>query len=157
MKVSWIKKWTFLFGDEIGTLANSFNNMLVRIKDYTQRIEKKNLQLDRAYKQVRTSFTISQEINSLSNLKTVCEYLIKKLQQIVTCKTLIVSVVTHQKDQLYIFSDKDTIVLEEAGPQAIKFFSDKEQMSFVSKNHIDQFLSAGFSIMWTGCCFSTQT
>ena len=123
---------------EIGTLANSFNNMLVRIKDYTQRIEKKNLQLDRAYKQVRTSFTISQEINSLSNLKTVCEYLIKKLRQIVTCKTLIVSVVTHQKNQLYIFSDKDTIVLnEEPARRAIKFFSDKEQMSFVSKNHID--------------------
>ena len=123
---------------EIGVLAHSFNNMLVRIKGYTQRIENKNLQLDRAYKQIHTSFTISQEINSLSNLKTVCEYLIKKLQQIVTCKTLIVSVVSHQKDQLYIFSDKDMIVLtEEPARRAIKFFADKKQMSLVFKNQID--------------------
>jgi two-component system response regulator HydG len=135
---------------EIGILAHSFNNMLVRIKDYTQRMENKNLQLDRAYKQIRTSFTISQEINSLSNLKTVCEYLIKKLRQIVTCKTLIVSVFTNEKNRLYIFSDKDMIVLtEDPARKAFNFFAEKEQLSFVSKNHLDD---SFYPPVFKSCC-----
>jgi transcriptional regulator with GAF, ATPase, and Fis domain len=122
---------------EIGILAQSFNHMLERIKGYTQRLEQKNLQLDRAYKQVRTSFTISQEINSLSNLNAVCEYLISKLRQIVTCKTMVVSVFNNNKDKLYLYSENDMTVLTE-GPahKAYEFFAEKDQVSFVSKNHI---------------------
>ena len=122
---------------EMGMLAQSFNNMLLRIKDYTQRLERKNFQLDRAYEQTHTSFRISQEISSLSNLNDVCVYLIKKLRHVVTCKTLVVSVFTNDKKQLHIFSDKDTIVLsEDPARKAFKFFADKEQMSFISKNHM---------------------
>jgi len=88
---------------EIGILAQSFNHMLERIKSYTQRLEEKNLQLDRAYKQTRTSFLISQEINSLINLNSVCEYLITKLRQIVVCKTMAISVCNNNKDKLYLF------------------------------------------------------
>ncbi|MBW1837236.1 MAG: sigma 54-interacting transcriptional regulator [Deltaproteobacteria bacterium] len=122
---------------EIGMLAQSFNNMLVRIKDYTQRLEEKNLQLDRAHKQTRTSFRISQEINSLSNLSGVCVYLINELRQIVTCKTMIAAVFTNNTQNLYIHSDKGTTTLTgDPARKAYKFFAEKEQMSFVPKNLI---------------------
>ena len=71
--------------DEVGKLTSSFNHMLGRIKDHTRRLEEKNVELDRAHKQTRTSFAIAQEIGALPNLREVCVYLIKKLQGIVTC------------------------------------------------------------------------
>ena len=132
--------------DEIGILAQSFNHMLERIKGYTQRLEEKNLQLDRAYKQTRASFLISQEVNSLTNLNAVCEYLINKLRQIVTCKTMAISIFNNNKDKLYLFSDNDTIILTE-GParNAYEFFAEKDQVSFVPKSHIrDHYHLPGF-------------
>jgi transcriptional regulator with GAF, ATPase, and Fis domain len=123
---------------EIGVLAQSFNHMLTRIKDYTQRLEVKNLQLDRAYKQTSTSFMISQEINSLSNLGEVCEYLIKRLRQIVNCKTMIVSIFTDSKEKLYLYSDKGTTELtEKSARKAYNFFAEKDQLTFIPKNKID--------------------
>jgi transcriptional regulator with GAF, ATPase, and Fis domain len=123
---------------EIGVLAQSFNHMLTRIKDYTQRLEVKNLQLDRAYKQTSTSFMISQEINSLSTLGEVCEYLIKRLRQIVNCKTMIVSIFTDSKEKLYLYSDKGTTELtEKSARKAYSFFAEKDQLTFIPKNKID--------------------
>ena len=64
---------------EVTQLASSFKGMLARLKDYTDKIEKanqklagKNLELDRAHQQLRTSFSISQEIGALADLKDVC-------------------------------------------------------------------------------------
>jgi two-component system response regulator HydG len=123
---------------EMGMLAQSFNNMLLRIKDYTQRLEEKNLQLDRAYKQTHASFRISQEISSLSNLNEVCVYLINKLRQIVTCKTIIISVFNYNNDKLYIYSENGAIMLNgEPARDAYRFFSDKDQMVFIPKNLIN--------------------
>ena len=123
--------------DEIGILAQSFNNMLVRIKDYTRRLEEKNLQLDRAYKQTRTSFRISQEINSLSNLSAVCGYLVNKLRQIVTCKTIVAAVFINDNEKLFINSDNGAMTLTgDAVRNAYKFFAEIEKMSFVPKNLI---------------------
>ena len=62
-------------GDEVGKLTSSFNHMLGRIKDHTRRLEEKNIELDRAHKQTRTSFAIAQEIGALPNLREVCVYL----------------------------------------------------------------------------------
>ncbi len=92
--------------DEVGKLAQSFDRMLARIKDYTQRLEEKILELDRAHRQTRTSFVISQEINALSNLKDVCTYLITKLQAIVTCKNMRVLVFNHNRDALFTHTDR---------------------------------------------------
>ncbi|MEJ2285682.1 MAG: HAMP domain-containing protein, partial [Desulfobacterales bacterium] len=77
---------------EVGRLAQSFNKMLGRIKGYTRNLEEKNQQLDRAHHQTRTSFLISQEINALTTLNQVCDYLVKKLQSIVTCNDMAVVV-----------------------------------------------------------------
>jgi two-component system response regulator HydG len=98
---------------EVGRLALSFNKMLERIKEYTQNLEEKNQQLDRAHHQTRTSFLISQEINALTTLNEVCTYLVKKLQSIVTCKDMAVVVFNHGSSTLFCYSQKECAVWPE--------------------------------------------
>ena len=122
---------------ELGMLAQSFNNMLARVKDFTLRLKEKNLQLDRAYNQTRTSFIISQEINSLTNLSAVCNYLINRLQQIVSCKTMFVSVFTNT-NTLYLYSDNDISVLKDKqAHNALNLFNEIKQLAFVPKSQVE--------------------
>jgi len=124
--------------DEVGKLAQSFNRMLERIRDYTLRLEEKNSQLDRAHRQTRTSFLISQEISALSNLKDVCTYLINKLQAIVTCNNMVVLVFTHTYDTLFIHSERDSIALQEASAKlAFAILTEIEGMTHVPKDQFE--------------------
>ncbi len=92
---------------EVGRLALSFNKMLGRIREYTRNLEEKNLQLDRAHHQTRTSFLISQEINALTTLNEVCAYVVKKLQSIVTCNDMAVVVFNHGSSTLFCYSGQE--------------------------------------------------
>jgi two-component system response regulator HydG len=92
---------------EVGRLALSFNKMLGRIKEYTRNLEEKNQQLDRAHHQTRTSFLISQEINALTTLNEVCDYLVKKLQSIVTCNEMAVVVFNQGSSTLFCYSGQE--------------------------------------------------
>jgi len=92
---------------EVGRLAQSFNKMLERIREYTRNLEEKNRQLDRAHHQTRTSFLISQEINALTALNEVCAYLVKKLQSIVTCNDMAVVVFNPGNSTLFCYSGKE--------------------------------------------------
>jgi two-component system response regulator HydG len=124
--------------DEVGKLAQSFDRMLARIKDYTQRLEEKNLELDRAHRQTRTSFVISQEINALSNLKDVCTYLITKLQAIVTCKNMIVMVFNHNRDTLFTHTDRESITLDgDAAHSTFVHLDELRAMTFLQKRQIE--------------------
>ncbi|HIJ55939.1 MAG TPA: sigma 54-interacting transcriptional regulator [Deltaproteobacteria bacterium] len=132
--------------DEVGTLAASFHKMLNRIKEYTrrlqeytERLETKNLELDRAHKQTRTSFTIAQEIGALLNLNHVAAYLIKKLQEIVTCTNMTLLICSSNHDSLMVFSDgggsrsfDDRICAEEMRG----LFSGEQRVAFLSKDQI---------------------
>jgi len=123
---------------EIGTLAQSFNRMLARIKDYTQRLEEKNMELDRAHRQTRTSFVISQEINALSNLNEVCTYLIAKLQAIVTCKNMMVLIFNHNRDALYCYTDRESITFDGEVVHTTFFHLDElRAMTFLEKHQIE--------------------
>jgi two-component system response regulator HydG len=124
--------------DEVGKLAQSFDSMLARIKDYTQRLEEKNLELDRAHRQTHTSFVISQEINALSNLKDVCTYLITKLQAIVTCKNMIVLVFNHNRDALFTHTDRESITLDgDAAHSTFVHLDELRAMTFLKKRQIE--------------------
>ena len=122
---------------EIGFLAQSFNRMLKRVNDYTRRLEEKNLQLDRAYKQVHTYFTISQEINSRTNLHAICDYLIAELKKIITCEVITVSVFTDDNSKLYNFSGNLPVIFSGKFAQnAYQFIENKSTLSFVSVDQI---------------------
>lgn len=124
--------------DEVGKLTSSFNNMLGRIKDHTRRLEEKNVELDRAHKQTRTSFAIAQEIGSLPNLKAVCVYLIKKLQGIVTCENMAVMVFSHGRDICFIQSEKESRTLDgDTVSTTVDFLSGLDGMQFIRKDQID--------------------
>jgi len=124
--------------DEVGKLTSSFNHMIGRIKDHTRRLEEKNAELGRAHKQTRTSFAIAQEIGALPNLKEVCIYLIKKLQGIVTCETMVVLVFNSGRDMCFIQSDKESKTLNnEAVLTTVEFLKGLNGMQFIKKDQID--------------------
>ena len=118
--------------DEVGRLASSFNNMVTRIKDYTQRLEEKTAELDRAQQQTRTSFVIAQEIGALINLKDVCSFLIKKLQNIVTCDDMCMLVLSTDGEQIFLQTEKDSYALDTAATQrALALISGPDKMKFL--------------------------
>ncbi len=124
--------------DEVGKLTSSFNHMLGRIKDHTRRLEEKNVELDRAHKQTRTSFAIAQEIGALPNLKEVCVYLIKKLQGIVTCENMAVLVFSHGRDICFLQSEKESKTLNgDTVSATVNFLRDLAGMQFIRKDQID--------------------
>ncbi|MBT8370717.1 MAG: sigma 54-interacting transcriptional regulator [Deltaproteobacteria bacterium] len=127
--------------DEVGKLTSSFNHMLTRIKDHTRRLEEKNTELDRAHRQTRTSFAIAQEIGALPNLRDVCIYLIKKLQEIVTCENMAVLVFTSNKEVCFIQSERETKTLyDKPVATAAVFLRGLDAMQFVKKDEFDQMI-----------------
>jgi len=104
---------------EIGRLGASFKQMLARIQNYTlrmteyaHRLEEKNRQLNRAHRQTRISFEIAKEVGALPNLKAVCEFLVKKLQNVVKCKNMVFVVFSSKKSALFAYSEKNIVTIE---------------------------------------------
>jgi two-component system response regulator HydG len=125
--------------DEVGKLTSSFNRMVSRMNSYTQRLEDKNAELDRAHQQTRTSFTIAQEIGALSNLRKVSIYLIKKLQEIVTCENMTVLVFSSNRKLCFIESQKESRTLvDDPITAAVDLVGSMDGMQFVKANQIDQ-------------------
>jgi two-component system response regulator HydG len=93
--------------DEVGRLTSAFNKMVDRIRDYTRRIEKNALDLERAQSQTIRSFEIIRKIWNQDNLKNVCLYLISKLQKIVTCSELALFIFSSNKEVLFVFSESE--------------------------------------------------
>jgi two-component system response regulator HydG len=121
--------------DEVGKLTASFKRMVARIKDYTQRLEEKTSELDRAHRQTHTSFAIAQEIGALTNLRKVCVYLIKKLQSIVTCNDMCMLVLSNDNDHVFLQCESEFRLLDIAASQkAIASLIDLDKMSFLSND-----------------------
>ncbi len=98
--------------DEVATLASSFNHMVARIKESTKRLEEKNIELDRAHRQTRSSFAIVQEIGALPNLNDVGSYLIRKFHGIIPCTQMVLLIFGTNRDILFVFSEKGTKALK---------------------------------------------
>jgi two-component system response regulator HydG len=118
--------------DEVGKLTSAFNHMITRVKDYTQRLEEKTTELDRAHRQTRTSFSIAQEIGALTNLRDVCRYLIKELQGIVTCNDMCMLVFSSNRENVFLQSENASLTLDKASSQeAAELLSSVKKMEFV--------------------------
>ena len=118
--------------DEVGKLTSAFNHMITRVKDYTQRLEEKTTELDRAHRQTRTSFTIAQEIGALTNLSDVCRYLIKELQEIVTCKDMCMLVFSSNRENIFLQSENASVTLDKSTSQkAAELLSGIKKMEFL--------------------------
>jgi two-component system response regulator HydG len=93
--------------DEVGRLTSAINKMIGRIRDYTRRIEKNALDLERAQSQTIRSFEIIRQIWNQDDLKDVCLYLISKLQKIVACSELALFIFSSNKEVLFVFSERE--------------------------------------------------
>jgi two-component system response regulator HydG len=105
--------------DEVGKLATSFNKMIVRIKDYTIRLEENTKELDRAHNQTQSCLAIVQEIGALPNLSDVGTYLIRKFQRILACKEMVLLVFTGSRDTLFVLSDSESKTLGKKPLEAV--------------------------------------
>ncbi|UCF91959.1 MAG: sigma 54-interacting transcriptional regulator [Desulfobacterales bacterium] len=132
--------------DEVGKLAVAFQNMILRIKGYTQQLEEKNLEVDRAHQQTRASFVISQEINALPKLNDVCAYLIRKLLEVVACERLVLMMFSGDRELLLGHDGQRAFTLGEAAAEsALKIIGDDREVQFVPTREIDtKFLSEKF-------------
>jgi len=130
--------------DEIGRLSASFKQMLTRIQnytlrltEYTSRLEEKNRQLNLAHRQTRISFEIAKEVGALPNLKAVCEFLIKKLQNVVKCQNMVFVVFSNKKSVLFAYSEKNIITIEGNKVDILATaLAEIKQIEFVDRNQI---------------------
>jgi two-component system response regulator HydG len=128
---------------EVNKLASAFNGMLSRLKDYTRRLEasnrklaEKNQELDRAHRQLRTSFAIAQEISALPTLQDVSTYLIKKFRSVVECRHMALVIFNSSKDALFVLSDTGKKTLDKDSFRfqgALEALQRLDGMSFLGK------------------------
>jgi len=124
--------------DEVGRLATSFNNMVRRIRDRTQRIEKDAIELDRAYRQTSSSFEIIQKIGAQTSLKDVSSYLICKFQDLVACSELALFIFSSNQETLFVLSNDKTSTLERnCYESALSILIQLDGITFINKNSID--------------------
>jgi DNA-binding NtrC family response regulator/HAMP domain-containing protein len=123
--------------DEIGRLTTSFNHMIVRLRNHTQTLEKKAVELDRAQGQTRRSFEIIQKIGTQSTLQDVCSYLVEKLQRIVTCSNLMLLIISRSQESVFAFTGNRITVLPRASfDDAWKLLEKVEDISFIDKHNL---------------------
>ena len=138
-------KFTIKGRQEITKLTSAFNSMLIRLQDYTQRLresnrqlEIKNQELDRAHKQLETSFLISQEIAAFPKLDQICRFLIKTLKQVVVCRNLNMMIFNNAMRSVTLASQQQTLQLGQGVyDRMVDRFSSKEQLTFLRRPDID--------------------
>jgi two-component system response regulator HydG len=127
--------------DEVGRLTNSFNQMVRRIRERTQRLEKNALELDRAYRQTRSSFEIIQQIGARTSLKDVSTYLISKFQELVACTDLGLFIFSSNMDTLFVFSgDEIETFNRDSFEGSLPVLTQLKGINFVKKGALDTYL-----------------
>jgi DNA-binding NtrC family response regulator/HAMP domain-containing protein len=124
--------------DEVGRLTTSFNNMVRRIRDRTQKIEMNAIELDRAYRQTRSSFEIIQKIGAQTSLKDVSSYLILKFQEIVACSELALFIFSSNQETLFVFSkDKINTLSRNSFESTLSTLMQLDGITFIGKDSIN--------------------
>lgn len=91
--------------DEIDRLGKAFSRMITRIRDYTGRLEKTTAELERAYRQTKSSFELLQKIGTLTRLEDVCRCLFHRFQEDMSCSHFMMTLVTSDKHHLMVFAN----------------------------------------------------
>lgn len=131
---------------EITKLTSAFNSMLARLQDYTQRLresnrqlEMKNQDLNRAHKQLKTSFSISQEIAAFPKLDQICQFLIQTLEKAVVCRNLNLMVFNNAMRSITLTSRQQTLQLgQDVYDGIVDRFTINKQLMFLRQPDIGQ-------------------
>jgi transcriptional regulator with GAF, ATPase, and Fis domain len=139
---------------EVEMLSAAFNGVLSRLNDYTQRLEEgaiqleqKNKELDLAHRQTKTLFEIAKTVSALPDLNSICVFLIKELKDVITCRNMVVIVISEGQDVLIVYSGKELKSIEGPTVAAVTDALKKQaQMEFVDISEIpltlDEFKAA---------------
>ncbi len=122
--------------DEVGKLTSSFNHMVARIKEYTQQLEEKTIELDRAHRLTRSSFAIVQEIGALSKLNEIGSFLIDKFQDILKCSQMVLFIFNSNRDLLFTVSPRGVKILKEPAttPTAIAVLESMTKVTLTKRS-----------------------
>ena len=103
---------------EVNKLVVAYNAMLGRLaeyttklKEYNQALEQKNKGLDRVHNQMMTTFSVSQKLAALPDLKKICSFLVKTLQDIIECKDLSMIIFDNEQKLPYLVIERNFISL----------------------------------------------
>jgi two-component system response regulator HydG len=130
--------------DEVGRLTNAFNQMVLRISERTQRLEKNAVELNRAYRQTRSSFEIIQQIGARSSLKDVSSYLISKFQELVACSDLGLFIFSTNRDTLFVFSEDEIKTFnKDSFEDSLPVLRQLEGINFVKTGTLNPYLLPG--------------
>ncbi len=126
---------------EINRLVGAYNGMIDRIAEHTsklkrtnQALEQRNIDLDRAHKQFSTTFSVSQKIAALPDLKRICSFLVKTLQDIVECNNISMVVFDNDKKIPYLTLDNNFIVLNTDSFEVLYRQANQNQYPIFLKN-----------------------
>jgi len=99
--------------DEIATLAASFNQMVARQEEYTQRLEEQTLELERAHGQTRAACQIVRELSALRTLDEMGAILLGRVRANMLCQHLAVVTLNAARDTLFVLSSQGTRVFQD--------------------------------------------
>jgi two-component system response regulator HydG len=98
---------------EVRKLSVSFNGMLSRIREFTDRLnnynrilEDKNQKLDRSHRQLTTSCSISNRVAALPDLKEIVSYIIHALDPITECRQMFFLMTSRNHKQVFVIGGK---------------------------------------------------
>ena len=100
--------------DEVGRLTRAFNQMVERIRQHTSELELKAGELDRAHRQMHSSFEIIQKISAQIDLQDICAYLITRFRRIVSCSHFAFMIYGINKQYLLTCTETDVTMNDAA-------------------------------------------
>ena len=121
--------------DEVGRLAASFNHMVARLEDYTDRLEEQTMDLERAHHQTRTVCGIVQEVGALRSLGEISSSLINTFKNVLKCSEMVFLILGSDHDLLFVSSGNETRTLREREPieSVATLLADRTEITFLKK------------------------
>ena len=92
--------------DEVSDLADAFNMMTKRIQEYTGKLERQALELEKAHKKMQTTCEIARGVSALGNLKEIGQYLIERAKSIIPCPNYLLVIFGSDKESLFLISEE---------------------------------------------------
>ncbi|RJR51706.1 MAG: HAMP domain-containing protein [Desulfobacteraceae bacterium] len=124
--------------DEVGRLAASFNRMTARVEDYTQRLETKASELERANQQARTFCNVIQQIGSFRTLPEIGTYLISRFRTMLpNAGHMVLLLQNSARDGFFQFSENgmNLISEEEHVVEVRKRIAENRNHGFIQKTN----------------------
>ena len=124
--------------DEVERVADAFNAMLTRFKEYTQRLEAKSDEINQAYTQTRKSFEILQQIGAQPTIADVCSYMIHRFKEVVACRKLAMVVFFDSREDLMLVTEHATENLDTASYRHMAaLVKGLESVTFIKRDRFD--------------------